>query len=72
MDQGHYVTHRIKPEWGVGEILTKQGDRLQVQFAHGLVTLDAKIAGQYLEKAPRPEGATPRAKKAPKAKKKKV
>jgi hypothetical protein len=72
MDQGHYVTHRVKPEWGVGEILTKSGDRLQVQFQHGLVTLDARIAGQYLEKAPRPEGAEPRARKAAKTRKKKV
>jgi hypothetical protein len=49
-------------------VLTRSGDRLQVQFQHGLVTLDNKIAGQFLEKAPRPEGAVSRAKK-PRAKK---
>jgi hypothetical protein len=68
MNQGDYVSHRARPDWGVGEVLTRSGDRLQVQFQHGLVTLDNKIAGQFLEKAPRPEGAVSRAKK-PRAKK---
>lgn len=72
MEPGQYVTHSAKPEWGVGEVLTKSGDRLQVQFQHGLVTLDARIAGQFLAKAPRPPGAEPRARKAGKAKKKKA
>ena len=70
MEPGHYVTHSAKPEWGVGEVLTKSGDRLQVQFQHGLVTLDNRIAGQFLAKAPRPPGAVPRARKTSKAKKK--
>ena len=68
MNQGDYVSHSARPDWGVGEVLTRSGDRLQVQFQHGLVTLDNKIAGQFLEKAPRPEGAVSRAKK-PRAKK---
>jgi len=46
------VRHKLRPEWGVGRILTRTGDYLQIDFtAGGLKKLKAEIADEHLEAA---------------------
>jgi hypothetical protein len=49
MDQGQFIRHRARPEWGIGQILRRADDRIDVQFQHGLVTLRLSIAANHLE-----------------------
>jgi hypothetical protein len=44
-----YVRHRARPQWGLGKVVQQTSDKVHIQFAHGLVTLDLKIAGPLLE-----------------------
>jgi hypothetical protein len=55
MDQGDFLRHRARPEWGIGQVLLKADDRLEVQFNHGLVPLKLSIASAYLEKVSKAE-----------------
>jgi transcription elongation factor GreA-like protein len=61
MDEGDFVRHRARPEWGVGQILRRIEDRLDVQFPHGLVALKLSIAGPLLERLSKSEAAAARA-----------
>jgi Protein of unknown function (DUF3553) len=70
MKQGDYLRHRARPEWGIGQILVKEEDRIHVQFAHGLVPLKLSIAGSFLESVPAREAieagvATPKRRQGP-------
>jgi Protein of unknown function (DUF3553) len=49
MDQGQFIRHRARPEWGIGQILRRADDRIDVQFQHALVTLRLSIAATHLE-----------------------
>lgn len=44
-----YIRHRARPEWGIGQVLLKSDDRIEVQFAHGLVLMKLSVAGPLLE-----------------------
>ena len=55
MDQGDFLRHRARPEWGIGQVLLKADDRLEVQFNHGLVPLKLSIASAYLERVSKAE-----------------
>ena len=49
MNEGGYVRHTARPEWGVGRIVSVAGDDIRVQFRTRTVTLKASIAGPHLE-----------------------
>jgi hypothetical protein len=51
VNQGDYVRHTARPEWGVGRVLMVSGDYLQIQFQHALVPLKASVAGPLLTKS---------------------
>ena len=55
MDQGDFLRHRARPEWGIGQVLVKSDDRLDVQFNHGLVPLKLSVASAYLERVSKAE-----------------
>lgn len=61
MDEGDFVKHRARPEWGIGQILRRGDDRLDVQFPHGLVALKLSIAAPLLERVSKSEAAAARA-----------
>ena len=61
MDEGDFVKHRARPDWGVGQVLRRGDDRLDVQFNHGLVALKLSIAAPLLEKVSKSEAAAARA-----------
>jgi Protein of unknown function (DUF3553) len=48
-DQGDFIRHKVRPEWGIGHILRRSDDRIDVQFQHGLVALKLSVAGTFLE-----------------------
>lgn len=58
MKEGKYIQHRTRSEWGVGLVLSRTGDRAQVQFDHGLVLLDLRVAEPLFEQVPTPDAAT--------------
>jgi len=58
LKEGQYIQHRTRTEWGVGCILHRSGDRAQVQFSHGLVLLDLKVADPLFQQVPTPDAAT--------------
>jgi hypothetical protein len=49
MEQGNYLRHRARPEWGIGQVLVRVDDRIDVQFAHGVVGLKLSVAAPLLE-----------------------
>jgi Protein of unknown function (DUF3553) len=51
---GDFLRHRSKPDWGTGKVVSISGDKIQVRFAHGPVTLRLDIAGTMLEPAEAP------------------
>jgi hypothetical protein len=55
MDQGDFIRHRARPEWGIGQVLLKADDRIEVQFTHGLVPLKLSVASAYLERVSKAE-----------------
>jgi hypothetical protein len=65
------VRHKLCPEWGVGRVLVRTDDYLQIDFsAAGLKKLKTSIADEHLEaptaeeaKALKPETAKPSAKR---------
>jgi hypothetical protein len=61
MDEGDFIKHRARPEWGIGQVLRRADDRLDVQFNHGLVALKLSIAAPLLEKVSKSEAAAARA-----------
>ena len=61
MDQGDFIRHRARPEWGVGQVLRRQEDRIDVQFPHGLVPLKLSIASAHLERVSKSEAAAAKA-----------
>jgi hypothetical protein len=48
-DQGDFIRHKVRPEWGIGHILRRSEDRIDVQFQHGLVALKLSVAGNFIE-----------------------
>lgn len=54
MRAGQYIQHRTRTEWGVGHVLHRAGDRVEVQFNHGLVLLNLRIAAPLFEKVGTP------------------
>jgi Protein of unknown function (DUF3553) len=48
-DQGDFIRHKVRPEWGIGHILRRSEDRIDVQFQHGLVMLKLSVAGNFIE-----------------------
>ena len=58
MKEGKYIQHRTRSEWGVGLVLNRTGDRAQVQFDHGLVLLDLRVAEPLYEQVAAPDPAT--------------
>ena len=57
MNQGDFIRHRARPEWGIGQILVKTDDRIDVQFGHGLVALKLSIASAHIEPVSKSEAA---------------
>lgn len=58
MKEGQYIQHRTRSsEWGIGCVLHREGDRAQVQFAHGLVVLDLRVAIPLYEQVSKPDAA---------------
>jgi hypothetical protein len=57
MQQGEYLRHRARPEWGIGQVLTRGEDRIDVQFGHALVALKLSVASIYLERVSKAEAA---------------
>jgi len=65
------VRHRLRPEWGVGRVLMRTDEYLQIDFsAGGLKKLKTSIADEHLEapsaeevKAFKPENARPSGKR---------
>lgn len=55
VDAGDFVRHSARPEWGIGRVLRRAGERLDVQFQHGLVALKLSVAGAFLEPATKAE-----------------
>ncbi|MBA3270225.1 MAG: DUF3553 domain-containing protein [Acidobacteria bacterium] len=55
MDQGQFIRHRARPEWGIGQILRRADDRIDVQFQHALVTLRLSIAAAFIESVSKSE-----------------
>jgi hypothetical protein len=55
MKQGQYIQHRTRTEWGIGCVLHRAGDRVEVQFDHGLVLLDFRVAGPLFQQVFSPE-----------------
>ena len=61
------VRHRLRPDWGVGRVLLRTDDFLQIDFsAGGLKKLKTSIADEHLEaptaeeaKALKPDTAKP-------------
>ena len=58
MKEGKYIQHRTRTEWGVGLVLQRTGDRAHVQFDHGLVVLDLRVAEPLFEQVAAPDAAT--------------
>lgn len=58
MKEGTYVKHRTRTEWGVGCVLHRSADRAQVQFDHGLVLLDLRVAEPLFEQVAAPDAST--------------
>lgn len=61
MDQGDFIRHRARPEWGIGQVLRRTEDRIDVQFPHGLVPLKLSVAQSHIERVSRSEAAAARA-----------
>jgi hypothetical protein len=57
MAKGDFVRHRARPEWGIGQVLVRTEDRIDVQFAHGLVPLKLSVAAPHLESVSASEAA---------------
>lgn len=46
------VRHKLRPEWGVGRVLVRTDDYLQIDFSNGgLKKLKTSIAEEHLEAA---------------------
>lgn len=66
-----FVRHKLRPEWGVGRVLLRTDEYLQIDFsAGGLKKLKTSIADEHLEaatadevKAVKPENAKPSGKR---------
>ena len=57
MDQGDFIRHRSRPEWGVGKVLQVTDEHLDAQFGTRLVRLKLAVAGPLLEKVSKAEAA---------------
>lgn len=51
MDEGDYVRHTNAPEWGIGRVVRKTADRIEVLFSRRRVVLDLKTATPLLRTA---------------------
>jgi len=59
-EQGEHfddATRRISPEWGIGQVLSRGEDRIDVQFRHALVLLKVSVAAAFLERVSKAEAA---------------
>ena len=51
------VRHRLRPEWGIGRVLLRRDDFVQIDFAEGgLKKLKTAIADDHLEAATEDDG----------------
>lgn len=57
MHEGDYLRHRARPEWGIGQVLTRGEDRIDVQFRHEIVALKFSVATPFLERVSKAEAA---------------
>ena len=57
MQEGDYLRHRARPEWGIGQVLTRGEDRIDVQLRHDIVPLKFSVATAYLERVSKAEAA---------------
>ena len=56
------VRHRLRPEWGVGRVLVRTDDYLQIDFSNGgLKKLKTSIADEHLEAATGEDADAPKA-----------
>lgn len=49
MDQGDYIRHKARPEWGIGQVLVRSEDRIDVQFGTKVIALKLSVAAPLLE-----------------------
>lgn len=52
--EGDFLRHLGKPEWGTGKVVSVVGDKIQIRFSHGPVTLRLDVASAMLEAAEAP------------------
>jgi hypothetical protein len=57
LDEGDFIRHRARPDWGIGQIRSRRDDRIDVQFAKGLVALKLSVAEAFLERVSKAEAA---------------
>jgi len=57
LDEGDFIRHRARPDWGIGQIRSRRDDRIDVQFARGLVALKLSVAEAFLERVSKAEAA---------------
>lgn len=57
LDEGDFIRHRARPDWGIGQIRSRRDDRIDVQFSRGLVALKLSVAEAFLERVSKAEAA---------------
>ncbi len=57
MQPGEFLRHRARPEWGIGQVISKGEDRIDVQFRHTAIPLRLSVAAPFLERVSRAEAA---------------
>jgi hypothetical protein len=46
LEPGMFVRHPQQPDWGMGQVQSRIGDRITVNFEHqGKVTVDGRVIG---------------------------
>lgn len=46
LEPGMFVRHPQQPDWGMGQVQSRIGDRITVNFEHqGKVTIDGRVIG---------------------------
>jgi hypothetical protein len=52
LKSGDFVEHESKPDWGIGQVLAVRGDKVDISFSHGGVTLNMRYVGSQLKIVP--------------------
>jgi hypothetical protein len=58
MEPGAFVRHRVRPEWGIGQVLLRTDDQIAVRFPHAVVRLKLAVAASHLEPVSATDAAT--------------